>query len=620
MKLHNANGPGQCSVCKKDYPKGFVLLISDDKRQVGCGACTALPVVAKIARLSARGLRWEPHTKDKKFKCESCGSWNEPGKMKALLRIQGQQWPVCVACEQCPDLTEQDRAAIAAGMTDADKKRLEDKAAAEKARRLTDEEARDPAALRTRQGNWPRAWDALQHEREAVLEPLAAKRGIDLARLKSAFEVLAVETPAIAACTEMSLLRAYKTCLELGVYPGRGPLALAYLIPRADELTVQSGYKLYADLVLTLQGTAGLATGVAWRCEQVLGNLAAPYHAVLRAAKEASRQQRPFNPEAVTEASRVVRARGAQVLESTRQLPAPPSARDAVERAALVSALELDLLTAGMEWFEWEWFRYHAPSDLVVLDLPGPGVWDRPRFDNQRGVVPSAAWARVARRGASAVAEVVDWETVFAIAQKGGNAKANKEGGLDGSVWGDNQSCTWMWAKTALVQASTHGRLPLRAADPERMALLERLDLPEVEAQDNAPVRAYATLAEAAVARAAELRAPRSAPAPVAAPQAPQIEESPPDDYFEPVEQRELVPVEEPPAPADPPTAAPGPERAAESPLARVRRYKDLVGEDIFAEALRELRIKEKDLERFTPMDLIGLAKKLSAEIHPDAL
>lgn len=647
MKLHKSTKPGTCDICRKEYAAGFTLLLSDDNKLMGCRNCTALPIVAKIARLSTRELRWETHTKEKKFKCEACGNWNEPGTRKALQRIEGQQWQVCVACEKCPDLTEVDRAAIAAGITDADRKKLSDKEAAERGRHLTDEEAKDPKALRTRQGNWPRAWDALQHERDAVLVPLAEKRHISLERLKSAFEVLAIETPAIAGCTEMSLMRAFKTCLELGVYPGKGPLALAYLIPRADELTVQSGYKLYADLVLTLPGVSGLVTGVAWKCEQVLGNLAAPYHAILRAAREAARQQRPFNPDAIAEAARVVRGRGQKVLDQARALPQPTglgAARELANRQALIAGLEIDLVTGGMEWFEWEWFRWHAPSDLVVIDFPPPGIWSRPRFDNQRGVLPDAAWARVTRRGASAVAEVVDWETVLVIAQKGGNAKANKDGGLDGSVWGDNQSCTWMWAKTALVQASTHGRLPLRAADPERMALLEHLDLAEPDSVDNAPMRAYTTLAEGATDRAAQFRAQAQAERAASQSQAPQIEEMPPEDYFEPEEERELVETRHEPSPEPAAQAAPAPratrQRAApqpaqadqahaepqaagqgqELPLQKLTRYRTTLGEDIFASACRDLNLDVYAmLASYSAADVGRLIKSLAAEVHPDS-
>lgn len=516
MKAHRATKPGTCGTCQQEYRPGTNLLLSDDAKDlIGCDLCPSLQIKVKIKK-AAEGdrLTWQVHDKDKRFKCENCGSWNEPGSMKLSTRIEGQQWPVVIACPQCRDLTPIDKAALKLGPQGAAAERVEKAKAKAEAQNWTVEQANDAARREAMVGNWAPAAALLSHD--PTLAETAAKRNMDLPRLVSAFVTAAMLDPALAACTAASWVIAFRQALELGIYPAKGALALGYLIARGDTVCLQVGYKAASDIVLSLPDVTGLNTGIYWPCEAQLGNLAAPYHEARRHARACLARGNPPPAGLLDEAAKDIEARGRAILArcverlaAAKVDPAKPTAADRVAHAnllALHAALSLDPFEAGKDWWEWEWFRFVASDDLIVLDLPTPGIWERPTMNNAAGIVPAAAWALVRVRGRrDSVAEVIEAPRVMAIAAKGGNGQINKSGGMTGSVWGDDQSAYWMWCKTALLQAAVHGRLRLRDVDPDRARILEMLEPGDPEAQPTLPAQ-HSDLASYAWARAGELR------------------------------------------------------------------------------------------------------------------
>lgn len=517
MKAHRASKPGKCGTCQQEYKPGAALLLSDDgKDLIGCELCPSLQIKVKLKKsIEGDRLSWQVHDKDRKFKCENCGNWNEPGAMKLTARIDGgPNWPVVIACPQCKDLTPIDRAALKLGPQGAAAEKAEKARAKTEAQNWTVEQANDAGRREAMVGNWAPAAALLSHD--PTLPETAAKRNMDLPRLTSAFVTAAMLDPALAACTAASWVIAFRQALELGIYPTKGALALGYLFARGDTACLQVGYKAASDIVLSLPDVTGLNTGIYWPCEAQLGNLAAPYHEARRHARACIAKGHAPPAGAIDEAAKVVEARGKATLarcierlHAAKVDPEKPTAQDRINHAnllALYAALKLDAFEAGRDWWEWEWFRWVAGDDLIVLDLPAPGIWARPTMNNAAGVVPAAAWALVRLRGRrDSVAEVIEAPRVMAIGVKGGNGTINKAGGMAGSVWGDDQSADWMWRKTALLQAAVHGRLRLRDVDPDRARVLEMLEPGDPEAQPTLPTQ-HADLASYAWARAGELR------------------------------------------------------------------------------------------------------------------
>lgn len=638
MIAHKANKPGKCPACHQDYTAGVLLLLADDKKEIkGCAACPSLATRARIARLSTPRLQWEAHTSDKNkpFLCEGCRKWGQVGTMRARVRLEGEKYAVTVACGDCPDLTAAEKVAIAAGMSDEDKARQERKEAEARLKNFTPEELDDPEALQRRTGSWAAAWEVIQ--RDPSIKETAKRRKMDPIRLGSAFALASMGSPGLRAANHLSHVNAYQAALELGVYPAKGPLALAYLIPRGEDVVLQPGYKLWADMVHTLRDVTGVETGIAWKCEVLLGNLAAPYHAVQRAAQAALRQGKSFDLRLVEAARHQAQKRGAELLAQL-QKPMPEgktvSAVEAANLLALRAALEMTTLSAGAEWFDFEWFRHHEPSHLLVQHLPPPGTWERPRLDNAKGIVPAAAWALVRRtRGHNDVVMIVDAQTVMEIAVKGRNAKLNSAGGLDGDVWGENQSAGWMWRKTALIQATIHGQLPLRDADPERMELLQHLevlDATQVNEDEVGAARVYSTVTEAANDRAAAYRrqaaqAQRPQPA-VAVVERPALTDGgEPEEPFEWPEERELEPVrdevEQPaPAAAMAASAVSAGEASGDAPsAAELADLERMVGPDCAAAARSRLRLTAAaNLDRLSPEERRQLAGHLEVNVPPD--
>lgn len=516
MKAHRANKPGKCGTCQHEYGPGTALLLSDDSKElIGCERCPSLPVKVKLKKaMEGDKLSWQVHDKDKRFKCENCGSWNEPGSMKLSARIDGgPNWPVVIACPQCRDLTPIDIAALKIGPQGAAAEKVEKAKAKAEAQNWTVDQANDANRREAMVGNWAPAAALLSHD--PTLAETAAKRNMDLPRLVSAFVTAAMLDPALAACTAASWVIAFRQALELGIYPSKGALALGYLIARADVVCLQVGYKAASDIVLSLPDVTGLNTGIYWPCEAQLGNLAAPYHEARRHARACLARGNPPPVGLLDESAKAVEARGKTVLArcverlaAAKVDPANPTAADRVAHAnllALHAALSLDPFEAGKDWWEWEWFRYVASDDLIILDVPPPGIWQRPSLNNAAGIVPAAAWALVRVRGRrDSVAEVIEAPLVMAIAAKGGNGQVNKSGGMSGSVWGDDVSAYWMWCKTALLRAAVHGRLRLRDVDPDRARILEMLEPGDPDAQPVAAV--HTDLTSYAWARSAELR------------------------------------------------------------------------------------------------------------------
>lgn len=632
MIAKKATKPGRCK-CEFEYGEQTLLLLSDDgKTLLGCEKCPSDAVQAKLLRVTRPNAPWRSHTGPKKYRCDACGGWHDPGGYRLPISVQGREYPLICGCSNCPDLTPAEKVRATASLSEEDRRKIADKEAALAARRFTDEEAKDPAARRARMGNWSRALDVLRQDWQ-VLGEIAAKRQINLDRLASAFEVRCFESPALAACAETTLVNAFRTAVELGVYPGKGPTALAYLIPMGDEATLRPGYKLWADLILNLPGVMSLQTGIVWRCEEILGLRAAAYHKAKRAAMAAIKQGKPQAIQTAQAMLQIAEAetqrRGAEMLDKLqrRDLTAE-TPKEAAENRALCAALALTDETAGMNWWEWEWFRYVGGGErLAFLDIPSPGIWQRPAMCNALGVVPSAAFAMVHRRGADNVVRLVDAKTVMLIAVKGKNARLNDKGGLDGDVWGDDQSAPHMWAKTALIQVATHGELPLRQADPERVTILERIDEGATTSDDvQAAVSLYTSIGDLAVARAAEIRG-RARPAAVRGPtvERPALpDHGEPEEPFEwPEEDREPVPIlvgearTEAPAAASASAAAP---TSDDVPSAEdLAALETNVGPEYVAAARAKLRLSAgANLARLSAEDRSAYARALEANLPPD--
>lgn len=557
MKVRNSTKPGKCSTCQREYQPDTPLLLSDDgKELIGCSHCPSLQIKVKIKKaVEGDRLRWEPN--DRWFKCDNCGSKNEAGTMRLLSKID-DKW-VRIACPQCRDLTPIDLAALKLGPQGAAAEKAEAKKRLTEAQTWTVEQANDAGRREQMVGSWAPAAALLSHD--PTLAETAARRKMDLGRLTSAFVTAAMLDPALAACTPASWVIAFRQALELGIYPSKGALALGYLIARGDVVCLQVGYKAASDIVLSLPDVSGLNTGVYWRCEAVLGNTAAQYHAAIRTARQSLARGQAPPPGLVEAAARAVAERGEAMrkrllerLAAAKVEPARPSATEQLKHAhdlALLAALSIDPIDAGKEWYEWEWFRYVAADDLIVLDLPPPGIWARPTYNNAAGVVPAAAWALIRVRGKrDNVAEVIEAPRIMSIAAKGGNGKIEASGGMSGSVWGDDTSCDWMWRKTALLQAAVHGRLRLAEVDPERAQILEMLEPADPEAATARGASTHVDLASFAWARAAEISGRATAPTTEQRRPAPDTHQLPVDDSppvldipEQPVAQPERVPV-----------------------------------------------------------------------------
>lgn len=517
IKIVNAKSAGECSACHQSYAPGTVLLVTgsgNDAKLIGCANCQSLMIKAKIARVSGKS---KPYPSDRdKYKCEACGKWENAGtgKITFKAKIEGEQYTKIVGCGQCPDLSPAEQGKIAAGPSEEQQRTIGQKQAQqEHARTQRAPETADEALVKL--GNWAEAMKTLALD--PTLEVMARRRKMDLNRLYSAFSAQAIRDINCNGASVDSWITAFRDALQLGTYPGKGPFAESYLIARyskeiqMQEVSLQAGYKCVAAVILTVPGT-NIKVGTAWPCQAILGNLAAPYHTAVRqlrrAEKEASALLKVgiYDPRPVEAAKQELREAAEQVKANGAKMLAriPADVKDANQRS-MRDALNISAETHGRDWFTWEWYRFHGPTDLLIQDYPSATFWKPPALRNSDGQVPSLACCLIERRNAPPIACEIPSDQVIAIAVKGRQATMNGKGGLNGTVWGDDLGAHHMWHKTALLQLALHGRFPLREIDPERAAILSRSEATQEE-QDAGGSYLAATVADAARHQSAVLR------------------------------------------------------------------------------------------------------------------
>lgn len=516
IKIVNAKSAGECTACHQSYAPGTVLLVTGDGKDaklLGCANCQSLQIKAKIARVSGQARAY-PCDRDK-YKCEACGKWDNAGKGKIIfkVKIDGEKYPSIAACENCSDLSPAERAKIAAGPTDSQRATLDDKSKQAEHTRTQKAPENEEEALR-RLGTWAEAAKTLAMD--PTLPAMAKRRGMDLSRLMSVFANQATRDLNSRDATMDSWMTAFRDALQLGTYPSKGSFAESYLITRknskldAFEVTLQTGYKCVSSVILSVRGTK-IQKDIVWPCQAVLGNLAAPYHAAVRNLRRAEKARDQaylrglWDPRPVEEAKDEVQQAEQTVIAAGEKMLARIAAdvTDANQKA-LRAALALKPEIIGRPWYSWEWYRFHQPTDLLILDYPSAAFWSPPEMRNQDGVIPSAACCLIERQGAPPIAIEVPADTVKQIAVKGRNATINGKGGLTGDTWGDNQGSHWMWEKTALIQLAVHGRFPLREIDPERAAILSRTEAAQEEETGGSYLAA--TVADAARHQSERLR------------------------------------------------------------------------------------------------------------------
>jgi hypothetical protein len=516
--LKQSTKPGECGACNQTYPEKHAILVQrngDTFDVVGCEACGDAKIRARVARLS--GVKWYPA--EKKYKCESCGKWDEQfaGAMVGKAKIPNHAFTgmSVVVCRQCPDLTPAESAKIKAGPTEDQTRNTEQKN--QQANHARNQKApTTPEEAEAKLGNWAEAAKTLSMD--PILPQMARRRGMDLGRLMSCFAAQAIRDINCCNASVDSWTTAFRDALQLGTYPGKGPFAESYLIARFNstlqmqEITLQAGYKCVAAVILTAPGT-NIKPGVAWPCQAILGNLAAPFHAAVRNLRRAEKAAEALLRNGIYD-PRPVEAAKAEVIEAANAVKAagkkmldriPADIKDANQQA-MRNALLITAETHGRDWFTWEWYRFHAPTDLLIQDYPSATFWKPPAIRNSEGQVPSLACCVIERRGAPPIACEIPADQVLAIAVKGRQATQNGKGGLNGTVWGDDLGCHHMWHKTALIQLAVHGRFPLREVDPERAAILSRTEAAQSETDEGGGSYLAVTVADAARHQSQRLR------------------------------------------------------------------------------------------------------------------
>lgn len=521
MKAVKATKHRTCNTCQAPCEQGTWLLLDSalagDAQQVGCANCKDPRILDDLARLmnapaptpaprpaaakpwAGKNPVWKEETYGGK-PCENCGTPTAKGDMVGKWGTKdGGFWQV-IRCKSCPDLSPADRRRIFAHVGTA--------------------EQTDGNALSSRAGGYTGAWTIIQTAAQngdtSRLDAATAAFG-SAAKLHAAMNRLAMESPKLAECGELSWLGAWDSACAAGFLPGKGADALAYLVPRKG-VCYDLSYKAYHQLG---HGDGVTATEhVVWGCEQILGMLARDYRAALH-AHGSKMHPAVLDARAISETNAALwlaNLLGEDLEESLALLSRGPSAdlpreavtlqkraqrategRDAYLSAALrvtlahrarkaldtsptaytadddgiVRALLIDECFGG--WLAWDWYASIDAERPPLRTLPPPVKWKPPAvcWREDKGqryytVYPVGAFAVGRWDGPNGRKQAawtwLDIEEIHTRATRGGGSvKREPNGGLSASVtggaWGSDYLA--MVRKTVLRDLFTHGKIPL---------------------------------------------------------------------------------------------------------------------------------------------------------------
>lgn len=387
--------------------------------------------------------KWYAKIGDRKAKCDGCGKWWQPGEkfaMAALPKV-GDDFPRKPGCSACCELPPTIRRQLEA---------------------LT---APDGGA-----GNASEAigWQGARRgiAEQPALQAACKDAGISFAALLSAFDRLAITDSLKSVHAGWS--EAFHLACTLGVIPGTGPTATAYLIPRGGIIRLELSYKGLCDLVHKA-GAAYIHAEPVWEAESRLGTLVSEYH-------ECPTEERAL-------ALRRLLDRAERIREHLTSSPTTEQGR------RLLDAFLIDDLS-GRPWYEYRWFRYVESPDgdaapVLIADYPQPPIWSKPRADNdaREPRYPVGFYARGKMKGGAVGSVFLPFSEVIARGIRGRNIRATPETDPRAFVTAGRSETPYdtdldqMGRKAALRDLLTHGRLPVAGLASALAAYETELDL-----------------------------------------------------------------------------------------------------------------------------------------------